>query len=60
MTVPKRILIVDDDPDVHRLLVVALDAPDRQIDSAYDGLEGLADRHAALYGSATNQLDINA
>src|SRR5258708_21298857 len=49
MSVPKRILIVDDDPDVHRLLQVALEAPDRQIDSAYDGLEGLARIEATPY-----------
>src|SRR5439155_12055602 len=49
MSVPKRILIVDDDPDVHRLLIVALEAPDRQIDSAYDGLEGLARIEATPY-----------
>jgi DNA-binding response OmpR family regulator len=49
MSVPKRILIVDDDPDVHRLLAVALEAPDRQIDSAYDGLEGLARIEATPY-----------
>jgi DNA-binding response OmpR family regulator len=38
---PKRILIVDDDPDVHRLLKAALDSPDRHMESAMDGLEGL-------------------
>jgi DNA-binding response OmpR family regulator len=41
MAVPKRILIVDDDPDVHGLLRAALAAPDRQIESAYDGHAGL-------------------
>jgi CheY-like chemotaxis protein/anti-sigma regulatory factor (Ser/Thr protein kinase) len=49
MTVPKRILIVDDDPDVHRQLAAALGAPDRRIDSAYDGIEGLARIEAAPY-----------
>jgi CheY-like chemotaxis protein/anti-sigma regulatory factor (Ser/Thr protein kinase) len=41
MSTATRTLIVDDDPDVHSLLVAALAAPDRQIDSAYDGLAGL-------------------
>lgn len=41
MAVPKRILIVDDDPDVHGLLRAALEAPDRRIESAYDGPAGL-------------------
>ena len=41
MAVLKRILIVDDDPDVHGLLRAALDAPDRRIESAYDGRAGL-------------------
>jgi DNA-binding response OmpR family regulator len=41
VAVPKRILIVDDDPDVHGLLHAALDAPDRRIESAYDGRSGL-------------------
>jgi DNA-binding response OmpR family regulator len=41
MAVPKRILIVDDDPDVHGLLRATLDAPDRHIESAYDGSSGL-------------------
>src|SRR5579872_1587009 len=41
MAVAKRILIVDDDPDVHRMLRAALDAPDRSIESAYDGVSGL-------------------
>jgi CheY-like chemotaxis protein/anti-sigma regulatory factor (Ser/Thr protein kinase) len=37
----KRILIVDDDPDVHHLLKAALREDDREIGSAFDGLEGL-------------------
>jgi DNA-binding response OmpR family regulator len=41
MAVAKRILIVDDDPDVHGLLRAALDAPDRRVESAYDGDAGL-------------------
>jgi len=41
MAVPKRILIVDDDPDVHGLLRAALEDPDRRIESAYDGPAGL-------------------
>src|SRR6185369_315179 len=41
MAVAKRILIVDGDPDVHGLLRAALAAPDRTIESAYDGLSGL-------------------
>ncbi|MBZ5591578.1 MAG: response regulator [Acidobacteriia bacterium] len=49
MAVPKRILIVDDDPGVHGQLVEALQAPDRQIDSAHDGLEGLARIEATPY-----------
>ena len=49
MPSPKRILIVDDDPDVHQLLAAALRAPDRHIDSAADGLQGLARVQAAPY-----------
>src|SRR6266508_4496951 len=45
----KRILIVDDDPDVHRLLTVALDTPDRRIESVYDGLAGFERLEAAPY-----------
>jgi CheY-like chemotaxis protein/anti-sigma regulatory factor (Ser/Thr protein kinase) len=37
----KRILIVDDDRDVHQLLTAALASADRIIDSAFDGVEGL-------------------
>jgi CheY-like chemotaxis protein/anti-sigma regulatory factor (Ser/Thr protein kinase) len=37
----KRILIVDDDPDVHRLLTIALQGTGRYLESAFDGLEGL-------------------
>jgi CheY-like chemotaxis protein len=49
MSVPKRILIVDDDPGVHGQLLGALEAPDRQIDRAHDGLEGLARIEATSY-----------
>jgi DNA-binding response OmpR family regulator len=45
----KRILIVDDDPDVHHLLAAALQAPNRRIDSAADGLQGLARVQVAPY-----------
>ena len=44
-----RILIVDDDPDVHRLLMAALEAPDRLIESAHDGLAGLRRIEAEPY-----------
>jgi CheY-like chemotaxis protein/anti-sigma regulatory factor (Ser/Thr protein kinase) len=37
----KRILIVDDDPDIHHLLKAALREDGREIGSAFDGLEGL-------------------
>jgi len=42
MTIPKRILIVDDDPGIHRLLGDALHSEDRQIDSSFDGDDALA------------------
>ena len=37
----KRILIVDDDPDVHQLLAMALRQTGRYLESAYDGAEGM-------------------
>ena len=49
MSDTKRILIVDDDRDVHQLLLAAIQAPDRVIDNAYDGLEGLHFVEAAPY-----------
>ena len=49
MSLPKRILIVDDDPDVHRLLTAALETPDRRIESVYDGLTGLERLETAPY-----------
>lgn len=44
MTMPPnaRILVVDDDPDIHSLLTSALAREGYEIDSAYDGLQGLA------------------
>jgi len=49
MPSPKRILIVDDDPDIHQLLAAALQSPNRHIESAADGLQGLARVQAAPY-----------
>jgi CheY-like chemotaxis protein len=46
MALAKRILIADDDPEVHRSLLSALKGPGRRIDSAYNGQEAL-DRIAA-------------
>lgn len=45
----KRILIVDDDPDVHRLLTAAIEGPGREIESVYDGLAGLRAIEASAY-----------
>lgn len=44
-----RILIVDDDPDIHRMLAAAIEQPDRILDSAYDGEEGLRRAQAQDY-----------
>src|SRR5579863_111743 len=44
---PKRILIVDDDPDVHQLLSLALRDSGRYFESGFDGLE-LLERIRAL------------
>ena len=41
MAEPKRILIVDDDPDVHQLLKIALRDTGTTLESAFDGIEGL-------------------
>jgi DNA-binding response OmpR family regulator len=41
MSPSKRILIVDDDPDIHGLLGAALAAPGREIESAPDGSAAL-------------------
>ncbi|MCU1339749.1 MAG: response regulator receiver protein [Bryobacterales bacterium] len=62
MAVPKRILIVDDDPDVHGSLRAALDAPDRKIESAYDGHTGLRLIRNAAYDlvlTDLNMLELN-
>jgi DNA-binding NtrC family response regulator len=49
MNASKRILIVDDDPEIHGLLSAALSAPQREIESAYDGLEALRRMEAAQF-----------
>lgn len=43
------LLLVDDDPAVHELLAAVLRRPDWSIDSAYDGLQGLARAQARAY-----------
>jgi CheY-like chemotaxis protein/anti-sigma regulatory factor (Ser/Thr protein kinase) len=37
----KRILIIDDDPDVHQLLSIALEDTGHYLESAFDGIEGM-------------------
>jgi DNA-binding response OmpR family regulator len=54
----KRILMVDDDPDIHQLLRVALQAGDRQIESAFDGLEGLRSIEAVAYDLVMTNLNM--
>jgi CheY-like chemotaxis protein len=44
-----RLLVVDDDPAVHELLAAVLRRPEWRIDSAYDGLQGLARVEARPY-----------
>jgi CheY-like chemotaxis protein len=56
----KRILIVDDDPDIHRLLRVALQAGDRQIESALDGVEGLRCIEAVAYDLVMTDVNMPA
>jgi DNA-binding response OmpR family regulator len=58
MAEPKRILIVDDDADVHGLLRAALDSPDRRIDSAYDGPTGLRFARNAPYDLVLTDLNM--
>ena len=58
VAVPKRILIVDDDADVHGLLRAALDAPDRRIESAYDGRAGLRLVENAAYDLVLTDLNM--
>jgi DNA-binding response OmpR family regulator len=58
MAFPKRILIVDDDPDVHGLLHAALDAPERRIESAYDGDAGLRLAENAPYDLVLTDLNM--
>ena len=41
------ILVVDDEPDIVRVVVRILEALDHQVDTAHDGAEALAKVHAA-------------
>lgn len=49
MPVVQRILIADHDPDVHRLLLPALQTPGRRIDCVRDGQEALQRLESAPY-----------
>jgi CheY-like chemotaxis protein/anti-sigma regulatory factor (Ser/Thr protein kinase) len=49
MAVAQRILIAGDDPDMHRLLLAALQAPGRRIDSVHGGQEALDHLVSASY-----------
>lgn len=58
MALLKRILIVDDDRDVHASLRAALDAPDRLIESAYNGHAGLRLIENAAYDLVLTNLTL--
>jgi CheY-like chemotaxis protein/anti-sigma regulatory factor (Ser/Thr protein kinase) len=54
----KRILIADDDPDVHALLRAALESPGRQIDSVYDGQAALRAVETTAYDLVLTDLNM--
>ena len=58
MSRQKNILIVDSDPEVHRLLKAALGAPGRRIKNVYDGLAGLQAVEAAPYDLVITDLNV--
>lgn len=45
----KNILVVDDDPAIHELLHAVLESPEWHVETAHDGLEGLARLKAKAY-----------
>lgn len=55
----KRILIVDDDPDVHHLLSAALRENGRYFESAYDGLEGLEKFQGSAWDLVITDIKMN-
>jgi CheY-like chemotaxis protein len=58
MGAPKRILIVDDDEDVHDLLRTALESPDRKIENVHDGIAALKRVEAAPYDLVMTDLNM--
>lgn len=54
----QRILIVDNDPSILQMLETGLEAPDRQVESACDGLEGLRRIEAAVYDLIIIDIDV--
>lgn len=55
----KRILIVDDDPDVHHLLSDTLRDNGRYFESAYDGIEGLQKFQGASWDLVITDISMN-
>ena len=60
MTAPKRILVVDHDPDVHRVLQATLEAPNRQIDHAYEVPSALERVETEVYDLVLVDLNLSA
>ena len=58
METRQRLLIVDDDPSIRKALEAALEAPDRRVESACDGLEGLRCVEAAVYGLIITDIEL--